>query len=308
MKIGLGTAQFGMDYGITNRRGRTSLAEVRAILDTARGAGVDLLDTAAAYGESESVLGNTLCSEDCFRIVSKIPSLAEAEDPVVRAQDAFTTSLARLRRDGIYGLLVHSPDDLFAAYGNALWQLMESLRTAGRIRKLGLSAYTGDEIELALSRFPIDLIQVPCSLVDQRLIAGGQLSELKRRGIEVHARSIFLQGVLLARPAGLPENLAFFARPLAALRGDLDSLGLTPLAAAVAFACHRPEIDRVLVGVTGITELREIIDASEAPVDADFSALALNDERLLNPSLWPAGSGTPQDEWRPDCASNPEAP
>lgn len=290
MKIGLGTAQFGMNYGVTNRGGRVPETEARAILEVARSAGIDLLDTATAYGESETVLGRLLCPEDSFRFVCKIPSLTTAEGPVTFARDAFDTSLACLRQDRIHGLLVHSPDDLFAPYGDALWRMMESLRAAGRVRKIGISAYTIHEIERALDRFPIDLIQVPCSLFDQRLIVGGQLAELKRRGVEVHARSVFLQGVLLARPAELPAQLAFFGKPLRALRNELDSRGLTPLAAAVAFVCRRSEIDRAVVGVTRAEELSEIIAASEALTDADFDAFAIDDERLLNPALWPPHS------------------
>jgi len=287
MKIGLGTAQFGMDYGITNKSGCVSNHEARKILSMASKYNINMIDTAYAYDRSEKKLGALINAGDEFNIVTKIPPLKETINPVRAAKEMFKLSLKYLRCNNLYGLIVHAAEDLTGSYGDELWEFMSNLKSQGYVKKIGVSIYDCNVIEPLLNKYSLDLIQVPCNLFDQRLLQGGQLAMLKSKGVEIHARSIFLQGLLLEDPEDLPDNFDPIIGPLRNLRMAFSELGLTPLSALVSFVHNLTEIDNIIVGVTTSTQLQEIIDSLDDKLKvSDFSSFAINDEKIINPSLW----------------------
>jgi aryl-alcohol dehydrogenase-like predicted oxidoreductase len=277
MKLGLGTVQFGQAYGVSNARGQVARAEAAVILARAAQAGVTVLDTAANYGEAETVLASL--DTRPFRIVTKTISAAGGVEVVVaRARD----SKAALPRADT--LLVHAAADLGDP---ALWPALQKLKADGVFAKIGLSVYVADDPAALAARFRPDVMQLPFSLLDQRLLKDGTLARLRALGVEIHARSLFLQGLLLMQPERVPRHLMAATPHLIALRGRLDRAGVPPLAAALGFVQSRPEIAVALVGVTGRDEFDEIFAAAAQPLpDLDWDACALADERILTPSLW----------------------
>jgi aryl-alcohol dehydrogenase-like predicted oxidoreductase len=275
-KIGIGTVQFGQAYGVSNSRGQVSHAEAQAILARAAQAGIRVLDTAANYGEAEDVLASL--DTVPFRIVTKTIAVKNGVEAVVaRARQSAET----LKADT---LLVHAAADLAEA---ALWPALQQLKTDGVFRQIGISTYVADDPAGLAARFRPDVMQLPFSLLDQRLLKDGTLARLKDLGVEIHARSLFLQGLLLMPPETVPAHLQAAAPHLARLGARLAEAGTTPLGAAMGFVLSRPEIAIGLVGVTGREELAEIVAAAAAPLRAlDWAACALNDERILTPSLW----------------------
>ena len=273
-KLGLGTVQFGQAYGVSNTHGQVSVQDAAGILTRAGDAGIRLLDTAANYGEAEQVLAQLNTAP--FRIVTKTIGIKNGVDAVVaRARQ----SAQSLKADT---LLVHVAADLADA---DLWPALQRLKEDGIFRKIGISVYAADDPVRLAERFQPDVMQLPFSLLDQRLLETGVLTRLSKLGVEIHARSLFLQGLLLMETP--PENLREAAPHLKKLRAALREAGTTPLAAAVGFALSRPEIAIGLVGVTSVKELDEIITAAQQPrPDLDWTAFALTDERLLTPSLW----------------------
>ena len=273
-KLGLGTVQFGQAYGVSNTRGQVPVDEAARILARAAEAGVRVLDTAANYGAAESVLAGLDTAR--FRIVTKTISVKNGVEAVVaRARQ----SAQALKADT---LLVHAAADLQEP---ALWPALQALKTEDVFRQIGMSVYVSDD-PLALARtFKPDVMQLPFSVLDQRLPKSGVLTRLKDFGVEIHARSLFLQGLLFLET--LPEKLRPAALELAVAKATIAASGATPLQAALGFVLSRPEIDVALVGVTSVAELNEILDAAQKPLPAlDWSALALNDETVLTPSLW----------------------
>jgi len=277
MKLGLGTVQFGQAYGISNRRGQVPEAEAAAILARAADAGVRVLDTAANYGDAEAVLARL--DTRPFRIVTKTINLSNGLDAVrIRARQ----SAMQLKADT---LLVHAAGDLKGPDGDALWQALRALRDDGTFRRIGISTYVADDPVALAARFKPDVMQLPSSLLDQRLLTDGTLARLKDMGVEIHARSLFLQGLLFLDR--LPEKLRSAEAPLARLRARLQNAGTTPLAAALGFVLTRPEIDVGIVGVTSRAELDEILAAARMPLpDLDWADFALKDETVLMPSRW----------------------
>lgn len=292
MRLAVGTVQFGLDYGISNRSGRPSLTEAGAILEVAQRGGIRLLDTAVAYGDSEAVLGS-LGAAGRFDIVTKTAQfrksrLDAADGSLLR--DVFHQSLARLGTEAVYGVLVHLPDDLLAPGGEHLYQALMQLKHEGKTRKIGVSVYTPSQIEQITARYNIDLIQVPVNVFDQRLLQDGSLAALKRQNVEIHARSAFLQGLLLMEPDGLDSHFNGARQKLARFRADAARAGTDPLGACLQFALGIPEIDQVVVGVNRAAELAELIARAQGgyPNDMEFADYAVNDEQLLMPSRWPA--------------------
>lgn len=291
--LGLGTVQFGMPYGVSNQRGQVTPSEVAAILSCAARHGVSYLDTAALYGTSEAVLGETLPESGSFRIVTKAPkfgTFTSAAEAVAQLREAFAASLAKLGQGEIYGLLLHDADDLLGPHGAALWGAMESLQRCGRVRKIGASVSSGPQIDAIVSAFPIQLIQVPYNLLDGRLVSGGQLIRLARSNVEIHARSIFLQGLLLAAPDRLDQRFDRIRPLLQRLRQRLADADLSPLEGALGAALQRPEIDVIVFGVTSLGELKDIFRAVDKLKTREnafrYDEFSIYDESILNPALW----------------------
>ncbi len=182
-------------------------------------------------------------------------------------------------------LLVHAASDLKGKDGEALWNALRRLKSEGVFRKIGISAYVADDPAALAERFRPDVMQLPFSLLDQRLLENGTLARLQELGVEVHARSLFLQGLLFMEE--LPAKLRHAAPHLAHVRKRLNDANVTPLAAALGFVLAQPEIAFGLVGVTSGKELEEIIAAAGQPLPRlDWASFALKDELVLTPSLW----------------------
>ena len=285
-EIGLGAAQFGLDYGISNLRGRVPEEEVRLILDTAAVNGLGVVDTAPVYGDSERVLGRSWPFPSPFRVVTKTVPVDEGLD---RVETRARRSLERMGLSRGYAILVHSADDLLGPDGQALWDRLRGLRDEGLFQKIGVSAYGSDEPVLLARRFRPDVMQLPCSLLDQRLDRGGALRALADLGVEIHLRSVFLQGLLFLDRDQLPAGLVDAGPRLSRIRRALAEAGADPLQAALAYAQTRPEAAAVILGVTSAAELRAILAASNAPVpDLDWASLALDHPRALDPRRWTA--------------------
>lgn len=287
--LALGTAQFGVDYGVSNRGVPTPPGEVTEILRRAWEAGCRILDTAALYGESEEVLGQVLAAGPRFRIVTKTPKFGgavNAENAASELRASFQRSLRRLRRLTVYGLLAHDADDLLAPGGRILFEEMARLKDCGLVEKIGASVYEGAQVDALLDRFPVDLVQAPISVLDQRLVLGGHLARMAERGIEVHVRSAFLQGLLLTKPDQVPAYFGPVRDLLMGFRAGAIEAGLTPVEAALAFVKGLDGVDVVLVGVANLGQLEECLRAFARDAGFDAAPFACDDPRFVNPARW----------------------
>ncbi len=290
MKFGLGTVQFGLPYGATNREGQVSQAVAGEMLRLAWARGIDLLDTAAAYGNSESVLGQLADPSRPFRLISKtLPLTGEIGQTGLEAvAQAFNNSLTHLKVDCLDAVLVHHANNLLGAGGEHLYRLLMDWQEAGQVRRIGVSVYTGDELERLLAKYRLDLVQLPLNVFDQRLPKAGWIARLHEAGIEVHARSLFLQGVLLAAPDSLPLHLQVLAPQVADFQQSAAIQGLSPAAACLAYAAAQG-IDYGIIGALNVNQLAALCDAhgqAAAATGVDWSRFALDDESLINPARW----------------------
>ena len=291
-RIGLGTAQFGSRYGISNRVGQPDEGEVAAILAQAIAAGIDLIDTAAAYGDAEKIIGRHLPRGRTLRIVSKVPPIdgAEAQASDARAWlEAVAVSLDRLRVGKLHAVLVHRAADFAKPGWQHLADALAQAKQRGLTAHIGVSVYDAEQLALIESRFAPEIVQLPLNALDRRLIDSGLLARLKTAGTEIHGRSIFLQGLLLMQPQDMPDYFAPVRGPIDGLQQSWRAQGLSALAGCLAFVLRQPEVDAAIVGVNSVAELDEIVAAvTEAePSAVDAGALAQIDAAYLDPSRWP---------------------
>lgn len=290
-KLGLGTVQWGVTYGIANRAGQATTAEVCNLIRLAKRHGITLLDTAHAYGEAEKVLGEQNVAFNGFRVVTKtLPfesnNITEHDAALVSA--AFLESLQWLKCTEVYGLLVHHADNLLVAGGDRLWAILQDFKARGRVKKIGVSVYNPHQLETILDRYAIDLVQLPFNLYDQRFMQTGLLGRLKDACVEIHARSAFLQGLLLFSPAQLPQQFSAIRNHHAKLHDQISELGLTPLEACLQFCLDQPDIDQIIVGCETAKQFDEIVgavkqDGARLPAPESYS---IPDESIIDPSMW----------------------
>ena len=289
MKLALGTVQFGLDYGISNRQAQTSLEEARSIVDRGLDAGLDLLDTAPAYGVSEAVLGEIL-ADRTPRIVTKTPQFPgrriEREDGRL-LRKSLLRSLERLRQDQVYGLLVHAANDLLKPGGERLYATMVDLREEGLVQRLGVSVYTHEQLDRVRARHEIQVVQVPVNVFDQRLLHSGALDSLSRSGVEVHARSAFLQGAILMDGEALPSCFSKYRDHVAEYHAFISDRGWSGVQAALGFVLALPQVDRVVCGVNNLQQWQELIEVTTQSIDSsELRRFSLDDETTLDPSKW----------------------
>jgi len=285
-KIGLGTVQWGQEYGISNKEGQTSPSEVEKILTVARLNNIKILDTAHDYGQSELILGKNDLKE--FNLITKTRNFNENQISQIhqkRLISNFKDSINKLVLKNVYGLLIHDVNDLFKPGGENLIKGLNFLKENGFVKKIGISIYDSNQIKLAMKLFKPDIIQIPINIFDQRLIKDGTLKMLADLNIEVHARSIFLQGLFFINEKNLPNYFLPWKNKIRDWHHYCNQIEATPLEAALSFILSLPEIKRCIVGVNNSLQLLEVLEASKKSIflQKDFSSL---DENLINPKNW----------------------
>ncbi len=279
-KIALGTVQFGLNYGVSNTQGKTDINEVSEILNFAKKLGINTLDTAYAYGNSEQVIGNNTISND-YKIITKYSGNKEVHKE-------FRESTRRLQRKTIYGYLFHN----FKTYLNSKksFDEMMNLKREGLIQKVGFSLYSVDDlITLLYSEIEFDLIQIPINIFNQKFIPYLQI--LKKRGIEIHGRSIFSQGLIFMKE----ENIPSFFYPVKERIVDFYQTAISNATStsllAMYFILKNGFVDKLVIGVNSLNQLKENMEELNK-IDLktlnhiDFEKFSINDDKYINPSKW----------------------
>ena len=284
-RLALGTVQFGLPYGIANSSGQVTRAMALKILTLGSQNGVNMLDTAIQYGESESCLGEVGVSS--YRVVTKLPDIPKGESDVRKwILSELRASLARLRMSSVYGLMLHRPLGLVGSLSSEVWAGLNQAKDEGLVQKVGVSIYAPQDLDEIWPRYPLDIIQAPLNIVDRRLVKSGYLSRLKEKGIEVHTRSAFLQGLLLIPRTKVPQQFASWNPLWEQWEGWLKLNRLSALEACMAFVLGHQEVDRIVVGVDSDAHLSEILLAIKNTGQIDLPDFSSDDERLVNPSRW----------------------
>jgi aryl-alcohol dehydrogenase-like predicted oxidoreductase len=288
-KIGIGTAQFGSNYGISNKLGQPTEIEIKKILSHANKLGCHVIDTAASYGNSEILLGRLLPRQHTFRIVTKLHPLKvdNINSKVIKeCEFNFDKSLEDMNQSKVYALLAHHANDMLKENGSQLYELIKKKRNAGVVEKIGVSVYDKSQINELLDNYELDLIQIPLNILDQRLVNDGTLERLYESGIEIHVRSSFLQGLLLMPFDEIPDYFRPILSNLHVWKKRLDDNGLSLIEGALSYVSSFPQVTSVIVGVNSLTELQQCVYSSNQHLKFETKDIACDDIKILNPSLW----------------------
>jgi aryl-alcohol dehydrogenase-like predicted oxidoreductase len=284
-RLALGGAQFGLPYGISNRNGAIEANSACEIMEIATQAGIRTVDTAMAYGISEEVLGRA--GAGSWRIQTKLPALPpETADVSTWVESSVRASLERLRASQIDTLFLHQPSDLHGQRGVELREALYSCRDSGLASRLGVSIYDPSELDELLTLMSIDVVQAPLNILDRRMIATGAIQNLSDLGIAIHARSIFLQGLLLMPQHEQNRRFPEWEDLWSELHEHLRTTDTAPLEACMSFALSVPEIEFAIIGVSSLEELTGVISAASSTKASDFPSLHTNDAMLIDPRKW----------------------
>ena len=290
----LGTVQFGMDYGINNTLGKPSEQEVFEILDMAVSHGIEVFDTAAAYGNAEGLLGRYRSArrikEEKFKVISKLrpESLENAIDVQRRVEDEVYGSLRRLQIQRLYGYLLHKAEDI---YSHKAIEALSRMKRDGLIENIGISIYHISEGEAAVESGIIDFIQMPYNIFDQRGDRTGFLKKAKSKGITVFTRSAFLQGLFMMEYDKIPDCLENAKRYLYEFDDLLKGFGIDKVSALLNYPAHNPHIDYVVVGVDHAKQLQEHVERFGERLPNEFlqrihRMFGNVEKEIIMPNLW----------------------
>lgn len=282
-RIILGTVQFGLDYGINNNSGRPSTDQVFKILELASESGIEILDTADAYGNASELLGEfNKLNPGTFRINTKFKNGSET------IAEQLEKSLEHLSVSSIYTYYFHCFNDF--RYNPYLLTELKLLKEKGSIEKIGVSVYENDEFEMAVNTKEVDVIQFPFNLLDNRFQRGRLIKMAKKKRKELQIRSVFLQGLFFKPLLYLPKNLLPL-KPYLNMVSDLAieyNLSIENLALQYAFS--HPEIDHVIIGVDNTLQLQKNLNALQENISKELieiiNKIAVKETELLYPKNW----------------------
>ncbi|MHA8095473.1 aldo/keto reductase [Aquirufa lenticrescens] len=273
-RIGIGSVQFGLDYGISNKNGKPSQKEIALILDSASDLGINLIDTANSYGNSEIIIGRF--NNARFDCVTKF--LPELSNGSIEYQ--LNQSLNNLKSKSLYGLLAHRPYDLVQ---NPLqWDKLNELKKKGKVKKIGFSFSSPEEFyEISAKSFLPDIVQLPYNYFDNRF--ENIIKDLKSSGCEIHSRSTFMQGLFFMNVEDLPT---FFDEVKPAIRLLQETYKGTVASVLLKYVLNNKNIDKIVVGVQSKFELEQMVHSID--ISSKLNRLEFTvDNSILQPSLWP---------------------
>jgi aryl-alcohol dehydrogenase-like predicted oxidoreductase len=288
-KFVIGTAQFGMPYGIANESGATDRYEAQKILSIACQAGFSGIDTAEAYGKSIHTLGSLNLYD--LEIFSKTGVASNLDLPIDRQIiNNVKTSLSTLRREYLDVLLIHDASLLNGVCRNEIYEALRCLKVEGLVKKIGVSGYRVAEVDAIIKSFSLDVVQFPFNVFDQRLTKTKSLEHWKSVGIEVHVRSIYLQGLLLMEPGARPDYFIKWSEWFFRWDQWVKDSGNSRLSACLGFVLANPMIDRIVLGFASADEVSSLLEAVDSlSFEGTPDHLFCADEDLIFPFNWRVG-------------------
>jgi len=284
-KLALGSANFGLRYGIKNGGVKLEKTELTRILNLAETSGIKTIDTAQAYGDSEERLGSLGRSE--FDVITKIGANLGMSYANAEILALVSESLDRLAVNRLGAVLLHRPELLLGPDGPVIAADLNKLKELGLTEKIGISIYAPDILAEVTNLMDCDIVQAPFNVFDQRILKSGWVKKLRDNGTEIHTRSTFLQGLLLMKRCELP---AYFSKNWVALFQDWfdyqRNLDVNADEIALDYVLQQPWIDKIVVGVDSVQQLERLLHIETSMRFESLPYFDVDDIDLLDPSRW----------------------
>ena len=280
-KIVIGTANFGNYYG--KRRTHINKSKAKAILQFAYSSGINLVDTASIYGKSEYILGFNDIKN--FEIISKLPETTNKINLEKFIKKSFNSTLNKTTKKYLHGYLIHNTKELQSSNRKIIISLLKKLKKQKKIRKIGVSVYEPDELNKILKYLKPDIVQLPVSILNQNFLKNNFLKKLKKLGIEIHARSIFLQGLLLEKKTTSLGEI--FNEKVKKIDKFCKNKKITRLKFLLNFINGIKEVDKIIVGIDSVEQLKNIIKSIKNPIKVEnYRKFAVSNKEVIDPRLW----------------------
>ena len=284
MKLSIGSAQFGFKYGICNKNGIVTRHELKRIFKYCKLKKINSVDSAQGYGKSHKVLGLTGLKK--FQITTKISNIKKLKNKYLEKKVTLEVNkiLEELKVKKIHALLIHNTNQLKGKFGKKYFEILQKLKNKKKFKKLGVSVYNKKELDLILKNYNIDIVSLPLSLANQQFCQNNYLLKLKKRGIEIHVRSIFLQGLLLSSISELPKK---FKKNKFLLEWFdwLESKNYNSLDASLCFIKNIKHIDKIVIGIDNLNQLKMIVKSYKKRLRYNFIKFKYS-SILENPTKW----------------------
>lgn len=281
-KIVLGSANINHVYGLNKNeiKGKKFLELMNYVYQK----GVKIIDTSPSYKNSEKVIG---LSKKKFEIISKIPKAPKnlKKDNLKNWIIKKIINSKKKTKKKIYGILVQNAEILLSKNSDIIFSTLFNLKRKGYFNKIGISIYDFKTLELIIKKFNIDFVQLPYNVLDQRLSNKKIIKIIKKNKVEIHARSIFLQGLLTANKINLPKNLVKLEIALNKWRNWLKEKNVNPVHACLDFAINNKNIDKLVVGFNSKNNFEDILKFKKTKLNFNSFKLKIN-QKLLDPRKW----------------------
>ncbi len=285
-KIILGTVQFGLKYGVNNKKGIPSKNEIFQIFNYAFDNKIRILDTAEVYGNSHSLIGqfHTENPNKIFEIITKIPKGFNGN-----LKNKIKHYLSELNVNSLKSIFFHSYVDI--RNNNSYLNDMISLKNSGIVESVGVSVYDDFEILDALNYDEIDILQIPFNLLDNYSIKNSLIKKIKEKGKIIHSRSTFLQGLFFVDTSNTKNKVALkLTKELNYIKSLSEKYKISISELALSYCIFNQNIDNVLIGVDNLSHLKENLSFLNKRISSDLinqiDNIIVKDLKLLNPSLW----------------------
>ncbi len=285
MKIALGTANFGQKYGLA-KKNINSKKEIKKILKFSNISNIKIIDTSGNYGSGESLLGSNDLKN--FKVITKLKISAKEKKKDSLESIVFNkikTSLLKLNIKKLYAILLHSSDDLKYKKKYVLIKALKKLKKKNLVSKIGVSIYDPKELDFIWSFWKPDIVQCPFNILDQRIYKSGWLEKLKKNKIEIHVRSIFLQGLLLKDEKLIPKKFKKWKNIFRKLNVYCKNENITKVEACINFIKSFRKISYVVIGFENNDQIKAAIKNFKSK-NKKYPSLMYGDEKLINPRLW----------------------
>ena len=282
-QVVLGTVQFGLDYGVSNKEGKTHNNEVKKILARGYQLGIRELDTAPSYGDAESIVMKEM--QDDYKVNTKLlPSRSDDNKEALKTLEASVDMFG----NNLNSIAIHRIEDL---HNRDLISEIESLRESEEYIKIGVSIYNLDDLDIIKKTLKPDFIQLPFNIYDQRFKGNDLLQSFRFYGCEVHVRSVFLQGLLLMDTLDIPKGLQSLIPVQKKLIAQSVSENISIYKMCLSWVMKQNWVDKIVVGINDAMQLEILVKTineiiNEIDSVPDYSKFRVDDPLIVNPVNW----------------------
>ena len=282
-KIIIGTANVNNDYGLINNKINTN--EFKKLLNFAKLKGIKIIDTSPKYSNSEKIIGSVLKKFKIITKVTNIPLKIKNREIKNWIMNKFTQSSKNLKISKVHGILLQNAEILLSKKSEVVYKTLLNLKKKKKLKKIGISIYNFKTLEKIINKYQIDFIQVPFNIFDRRIENEKLIKKIKKKGIEVHARSIFLQGLLIKKNLRIPKKLFALKKSLKLWKKWLERNNISALNACLNFVLRNKNIDKVVIGLNNLQNLKQVINYKKSNIN--FKKFNMNvDSKYLDPRKW----------------------